>query len=156
MERILGLLDTLESMICDSTKIPFTGKTLINETDILAVIDKIRLVAQSDDKGMPKNFRKEPESPQVLKPVESIDLSKTSPSTEDAEARAIQLIQQAYQVSKDIRIGADKYADEVLANVEATATKILRVVKNGRDRLSKTSSEEAASDEQKTALKSGL
>jgi len=30
------------------------------------------------------------------------------------------------------------------------------VVKNGRDRLSKTSSEEVSSDEQKAALKSGL
>ena len=42
--EILGLLDTLESMILDGTKIPLTKKILINEDKILAVIDKMRLV----------------------------------------------------------------------------------------------------------------
>ncbi len=135
MERILGLLDTLESMICDSTKIPFTGKTVINESAILQIIDKIRLVAQSDDKILPKRRDHEPQ--QAVRTVESIDLSQTPPSNEDSEAKAIQLIQQAYQVSKEIRGGADKYADEVLSNLEATTTRILRAVKNGRLRLSK-------------------
>lgn len=142
MERILGLLDTLESMICDSTKIPFTGKTIINESGILQVIDKIRLVAQSDDKGMSRNFRRDQESPQVLRPQETMDLSATPPSNGDSEAKAIQLIQQAYQVSKEIRGGADKYADEVLSNLEATSARILRAVKNGRLRLSKQGVEE--------------
>ncbi len=130
------------SRIYDSTKIPFTGKTVINESAILQVIDKIRLVAQSDDKSMPRNFRRDQEIQQPIRTVETIDLSQTPPSTEDSEAKAIQLIQQAYQVSKEIRGGADKYADEVLSNLEATTTRILRAVKNGRFRLSKQATEE--------------
>ncbi|MFA5104965.1 MAG: hypothetical protein WC527_07320 [Candidatus Margulisiibacteriota bacterium] len=144
MERILGLLDTLESMICDSTKIPFTGKTIINESAILQIIDKIRLVGQSDDKSLPRNFRREQESQQVIRTPEKIDLSQTPPSNEDSEAKAIQLIQQAYQVAKEIRGGADNYADEVLSNLEATTTRILRAVKNGRLRLSKQTVEEVS------------
>ncbi len=142
MERILGLLDTLESMICDSPKIPFTGKTLIRESSILQIIDKIRLVAQSEDKVLSGSMRRHPEASQSVKAPETIDLKQVPPSSEESEAKAIQLIQQAYQVSKEIRTGADRYADEVLANLEATTNRILRAVKNGRLRLSKQPAEE--------------
>ena len=54
------------------------------------------------------------------------------------EAKAVEVLQQAYQMAKEIRDGADKYADEVLANLEATSTRILRTLKAGRDRLTKT------------------
>ncbi len=142
MERILGLLDTLESMICDSPKLPFIGKTLINESSILQLIDKIRLVAQSEDKSFVKQPKGE-SSQQIVKSAETIDLSQLPPSDENHEAKAIQLIQQAYQISKEIRVGAEKYADEVLANLEATATHILRTIKNGRIKLSKSITESA-------------
>lgn len=142
MERILGLLDTLESMICDSAKIPFSGKTIINESAILQVIDKIRLVAQSDDKRIPVNAGRNQVIPPAVRQPDNIELSQDPPSNQDSEAKAIQLIQQAYQVSKEIRTGADKYADEVLSNLEATSTRILRAIKNGRLRLSKQTVED--------------
>ena len=41
-------------------------------------------------------------------------------------------------MSKQIREGADKYADEVLSNLEATSVRILRTVKAGRERLQGT------------------
>lgn len=142
MERILGLLDTLESMICDSPKIPFAGKTIINESSILQIIDKIRMVAQSDDKRMPVGPGHGHSAQTIIRQPDNIELSPEPPSNQDSEAKAIQLIQQAYQVSKEIRTGADKYADEVLSNLEATSTRILRAVKNGRLRLSKQAVEE--------------
>lgn len=150
MERILGLLDTLESMICDSPKIPFTGKTLIKESSILQIIDKIRMVSQSDDKILPGNVRRSSDAGQAVKVPDAITLSQTPPSSEDSESRAIQLIQQAYQVSKEIRGGADKYADEVLSNLEATTARILRAIKNGRLRLSKQAADEPSEPVQNT------
>ena len=47
-------------------------------------------------------------------------------------------------MAKGIREVADKYADEVLANLEATSTRILRTVKAGRERLEKTTQAGAA------------
>ena len=44
--EILGLIDTLESMILEGFRVPLTKKTMINEEKVLQVIDKIRLVAQ--------------------------------------------------------------------------------------------------------------
>lgn len=44
--EILGLLDTLESMILEGFRVPLTKKTMIDEEKVLQVVDKIRLVAQ--------------------------------------------------------------------------------------------------------------
>lgn len=44
--EILGLLDTLESIVLDSAKIPFTKRIMVDEERILSIIDKMRLVIQ--------------------------------------------------------------------------------------------------------------
>lgn len=142
--EILGLLDTLESMILDGTKIPLTKKILINEERILAVIDKMRLVIQGgggfakgaiaskgEAKEMPKQQAKQ--SPPPAPGAKELLAGRSQD-----EAKAVEVLQQAYQMAKEIREGADQYADEVLANLEATSTRILRTIKAGRDRLDRT------------------
>jgi hypothetical protein len=146
--EILGLLDALESMILESYKIPVIGKTVVDEAELLAVIDKIRLAAQSPEgfiKGKLDTDQKPPvrqeEQKEVKQTVAELTdtLSKDRPdqTIKEIEAKASEVIQQAYQVAKEIRSGADKYADEVLANLEATSSRIMRTIKNGRLRLSK-------------------
>lgn len=139
--EILGLLDTLESMILDGAKIPLTKKIIINEDKILAVIDKMRLVIQGRG-GLAKEAIS---SKQGTRDVERGTEEKVSgPEREIIEGRtqeevkAIEVLQQAYQMAKEVRDGADKYADEVLANLEATSTRVLRTIKAGRGRLAKT------------------
>jgi len=130
--QILGIIDTLESVICDSPKIPFTGKTLINESEVLSLLDKVRLVCQKDSVAPVR-----PPEPQI-RPIDPGELIKTDSNlSENPEVRAIEIIQQAYQLAKEIKDGADKYADEVLADLEVTSMRVTRVVKNGRQKLSK-------------------
>jgi hypothetical protein len=136
--EILGLLDTLESMILDGTKIPLTKKILINEDKVLAVIDKMRLVIQGGGA-----FAKEAiSSKQGASEGRGAERAAVAPENRELiegrsqeEVKAVEVLQQAYQMAKEIREGADKYADEVLANLEATSTRILRTIKAGRDRL---------------------
>jgi cell division septum initiation protein DivIVA len=149
--EVLGLLDTLESIILDGTKIPLTKKALVDEERVLAVIDKMRLVIQSGGgfakdaiatRMMPKEAAtaKAPNNSQVAAKEQPVD-SKQPPS----DTKSVEVLQQAYQMAKEIREGADKYADEVLANLEATSTRVLRTVRAGRERLNKP----AASAEKK-------
>jgi nicotinate-nucleotide pyrophosphorylase len=137
MDKILGLLDTLESLILDSLKIPMTGKTLINESEVLAVIDKIRLVMQGDPGIMMRSPQEKQESQankiRMIQPQDGEGISGA-----DAQAKAMEIIQQAYQVASEIKAGANKYADDVLSNLEANANRIIRTIKNGRQRLNKT------------------
>jgi len=145
--EILGLLDTLESVVLDGTKIPLTKKVMIDEEKVLGIIDKMRLVVQGGG-----SFAKDAIASAGVAKKEELrivveDERKESPRERKDEvlegrsvdeAKAVEILQQAYQMAKEIREGADKYADEVLANLEATSTRILRTVKAGRDRLTKT------------------
>ena len=142
--EILGLLDTLESMILDGPRIPLTKRIIINEEKILAVIDKMRLVAQggggfAKEAIASKGARAEGRGTEVE--VVSSESKEIPDVKSQEEAKAVEILQQAYQMAKEIREGADKYADEVLANLEATSTRILRTIKAGRDRLTKSGEE---------------
>jgi hypothetical protein len=125
--EILGLLDTLESIVLDSAKIPFTKKAMVDEEKILSIIDKIRLVIQGGSDFAKKAIVKGEE--------EKTEATEAASRRPQAESKAVEVIEQAYQMAKEIREGADKYADEVLANLEATSTRVLRTVKAGRERL---------------------
>lgn len=142
--EILGLLDTLESMILDGSKIPLTKKVIINEEKVLAVLDKMRLVIQGGG-GLVKDAIASKQGAVNEVRVAEKPIAAAAPASRGApvgktedEAKAIEVLQQAYQMAKEIREGADQYADEVLANLEATSTRILRTIKAGRDRLEKS------------------
>jgi cell division septum initiation protein DivIVA len=135
--EILGLLDTLESIILDSSKIPFTKKAVVDEEKVLSIIDKIRLVIQGGGDFAKKAITRG-ESPAGAEETKEAALSPELEGRSRAEAKAVEVIEQAYRMAKEVREGADKYADEVLANLEATSTRILRTIKAGRERLSKT------------------
>ena len=151
--EILGLLEALESLVLDSFKVPLTGKVLIEEEKILALVDKIRLVCQRGDDFAKRSIEKDK---RILRKGEAVsadesvrhapaagtalaaDGSSEVRTKEEADAMAVEIIQQAYQLAKEVRLGADKYADEVLANLEATSTRILRTIRNGRTRLTQS------------------
>jgi cell division septum initiation protein DivIVA len=130
--EILGLLDTLESIILDSAKIPFTRRVMVDEEKVLGIIDKMRNVIRGGgDIVRTAITRGRGEHEVVMEEVEG----ERRPQ---AESKAVEVLEQAYQMAKEIREGADKYADEVLANLEATSSRILRTIKAGRERLTKT------------------
>jgi len=133
--EILGLLDTLESLILDGFKIPLTKKTLVNEEQILSIIDKIRLVVQGGEDFARSAIGREKIMTQRSLEVNAAPQAPEVPS-EKGESAAV--LEQAYQIAKEVRGGADNYADEVLSNLELTTTRILRTVQAGRERLQKT------------------
>lgn len=131
--EILGLLDTLESVIVDSPRFPFSKKVMVTEDEVLKIIDKIRLVIQGGG-GTARSAIGRGEGHEGA----VVEVTEMEKSALGRENKAVEVIEQAYQMAKEIREGADKYADEVLANLEATSTRILRTIKAGRDRLTKT------------------
>jgi len=144
--EILGLIDTLESMIVEGFRIPLTKKTVINEEEVLKVLDKIRLVVQGggglakiaigNKPGIAAQPKQETiEFVSATREIEKVKLGLDQMS--DGDLKATEIIENAYKIAKEVRMGADKYADEVLSNLEATSSRILRSVKAGRSRLGK-------------------
>jgi cell division septum initiation protein DivIVA len=52
-----------------------------------------------------------------------------------AEQQAADIMDRAKQQEREIRLGAEDYADEMLANLEVNLGKLLTAVQRGRDRL---------------------
>ncbi len=52
-----------------------------------------------------------------------------------AEEQATQTLNEAQAKEREIRLGAEDYADEMLANLEVNLGKLLTAVQRGRDRL---------------------
>ena len=108
--KILGLLDTLESVVMEGFKIPLTKKTMLNEDQLLVLIDKMRLVIQEGPGKVPERAEE---------PVADED-------PKDEAAKAADIVKEAYEIAKEVRSGADRYADEVLSNLELSSTRIGR------------------------------
>lgn len=154
--EILGLIDTLEAMVLDGFKIPLSKRTIVNEEKLLAVIDKIRLVVQGGEDFAKKAIDRDKHlvtKTEVLDEVMTKRPAKLAPRpaqkeelSGDMEGKAIEVLQQAYQIARDVRQGADKYADDVLQNLEATSARILRSIRAGRDRLQKVIGEGKADE----------
>lgn len=132
----LGLLDTLESMILDGFKVPFSKKIMVDEERLLSIIDKMRLVIQGGG-GLAKEAIAAKLTSEGARKGDGAYERTTVEGGSQEDSKAVDILQQAYQMAKEIREGADKYADEVLANLEATSTRILRTLKAGRERLEK-------------------
>ena len=52
-----------------------------------------------------------------------------------AERNAQQIMEEARERERDVRLGAEDYADEVLGNLEMNLDKFIAAVRRGRERL---------------------
>ncbi|MGH4138085.1 ATPase [Clostridium sp.] len=125
---IIKLLEYLQEIIESSSKIPVTGKAVINKREILDIIDQIinhlpdefkkaqwicdekeRILV--DAKKQAKIFEEETID-KIRRRVEKQDLVK------EAQTRAEEIIASAQRDSKIMRLGAKDYADEILSQLD--------------------------------------
>jgi len=140
---IIKLLEYLQGIIESSSKIPVTGKAVINKKEILDIIDQIinhlpeefkksqwicdekeRILV--DAKKQAKIFEEETID-KIRRRVEKQDLVK------EAQTRAEEIIAAAQRDAKIMRLGAKDYADEILSQldkeIELKGQKMLHEIK---------------------------
>lgn len=125
---VIKLLEYLQEIIESSSKIPVTGKAVINKREILDIIDQIinhlpdefkkaewicdekeRILV--DAKVQAKIFEEETID-KIKRRVEKQDLVK------EAQTRAEEIIASAQRDGKIMRLGAKDYADEILSQLD--------------------------------------
>jgi septum formation inhibitor MinC len=125
---VIKLLEYLQEIIESSSKIPVTGKSVINKKEILDIIDQIvnhmpdefkksqwicdekeRILV--DAKKQAKLFEEETID-KIRRRVEKQDLVK------EAQTRAEEIIAAAQRDAKIMRLGAKDYADEILSQLD--------------------------------------
>jgi cell division septum initiation protein DivIVA len=142
---IMALIDRIEEIVDNGRGVPFTGNKMVDPDAIFEIIDEIR--AQFPDELKQARWivkerqemleEAEKEANRILE--DARDRAQSIASEQEvvrlAEQQAAELIDSARQAEREIRLGAEDYADEMLANLEVNLGKLLTAVQRGRDRL---------------------
>lgn len=125
---IISLLEYLEEVIETSSKVPMTGKVMVNKTEALDIIDQIvnylpeelkkaKWICEEKDRllneAMEQSEKIKEENITLLrKQIENHDITK------EAKQRAEEIEAQAQKNAKAMRLSARDYANEILSQLE--------------------------------------
>lgn len=130
--EVIKLLEYLQEIFETSSKLPVTGKILVDKKEAINIVEQIT-------NYLPDEFKKAQwiveEKERILGEAheetstmkkESIDMIKRQIEnhdiTKDAMLRAEEIIASAQRDAKSMRIGARNYADEILSQLERQIT----------------------------------
>lgn len=133
------VIDKLESLIREGVWMPF-GWRAVNSDRALDLIEKLRTTlpdevnrtkrSEGSDRAVELREAGTTQAPDESKvnAVESELIAK-------AQTRADGIVEQAQAAARDIRKGADEYADHVLASLDTSLSKAQAAVQKGRQAL---------------------
>lgn len=126
--EVIKLLEYLQDIFETSSKVPVTGKILVDKKEVMNIVDQIiNYLPDELKKAQWLVEEKERILSEALEEAstmkkESIDLLKKQIEnhdiTKDAKLRAEEIIASAQRDAKSMRLGARDYADEILCQLE--------------------------------------
>lgn len=153
MMEIFRLLDELEILLKDSTKVPFSSGKVVLETDrFLDRLDRIRAVLPEELEQANKIL----EDKERIYEEACVEAEQYVENSRDKVARMVdnneitrnavlvaeEIVAKAEEIAGQTRADADEYADSVLAHMEMVLSKGLEVVVQGREELTKDPEED--------------
>lgn len=142
---IMALIDRIEELIDSGRNVPFSASKIVDPDKVYEIIDEIR--AQFPDELKQARWivkerqemleEAEKEANRVLEDAKSRAeaIAAEQEIVKLAEQQAADILDDARAREREIRLGAEDYADEMLANLEVNLGKLLTAVQRGRDRL---------------------
>jgi cell division septum initiation protein DivIVA len=142
---IMALIDRVEEIVDNAKGVPFTNQKMVEPDAVYEIIDEIR--AQYPDELKQARWivkerqemleEAEKEANRILEEARerAQALANEQEVVRLAESQAADILDKARQQEREIRLGAEDYADEMLANLEVNLGKLLTAVQRGRDRL---------------------
>ena len=140
-----SLIDKLEDTVTTAKHIPMTGSVVLTEQNLFDLVDEMRQRLPEELKHARWVVK---ERQEIVKEAEKeadrlIDESKEkaeqlivdSEIVKQSESRGDEIIAAAKAKEREVRLQAEDYADEMLANLEVNLGKLLTAVQRGRDRL---------------------
>lgn len=142
---IMALIDRLEDLIATGKKVPLTGSVMVNEQKLYDIIDEIRATFPDELKQARWIVKErqemldeaEKEANRILEDArdKANAMAAETEIVKLSEQQAAEILDAARTREREIRLGAEDYADEMLANLEVNLGKLLTAVQRGRDRL---------------------
>lgn len=154
---IQQLVDRLEQLLNDSTRLPLSAYLLVNEDKIYNLIDQLRVAipeeikranrVEADKDRILAQAHEEAERIRGLAKQEAGELVKRDSITQSSQQRADNILERARRDADALRHDADSYVMEVLTRLEEDLLRSLAVVRNGLNKVQK----EAETEPQPTA-----
>ncbi len=154
---IQQLVDRLEQLLNDSTRLPLSAYLLVNEDKIYNLIDQLRVAipeeikranrVEADKDRILAQAHEEAERIRGLAKQEAGELVKRDSITQSSQQRADNILERARRDADALRHDADSYVLEVLTRLEEDLLRSLAVVRNGLNKVQK----EAETEPQPTA-----
>ncbi|MDI6880145.1 MAG: ATPase [Desulfitobacteriaceae bacterium] len=148
---VLALLDELEEIVDRGTKIPMTGKVLVDDTVIFEILDKIRagLPEEIQDAKWVLNERQRILNEAQAEAQKIVERGKTyaekmaeeNEVAKQAQAYAEDIVRQAQGFAREVKAGAAQYADELFQHVDTRLQETLQSLRRNRDELKSVAKE---------------
>jgi vacuolar-type H+-ATPase subunit H len=142
---VLVLIDKLDDLIHNARTVPLTDSVMIDREEIYEILDQMRSTIPEEIKQARWIVKERQEMLAEAKTeaerlvAEANEKASRLASEEDvvrlAEKQAKEIIDEAREREREIRLGAEDYADEVLGNLEVNLEKFIAAVRRGRERL---------------------
>lgn len=143
--EIFEILETLEDVVEKAMNVPLSGKCLVDREELLEIIKEIRLKLPDDIKQAKwvKEERQrilmeaQKEADVMIKNAEGTIMSMVDEHeiTKKAYEQANEIIANAQQNAREIRLGTREYADSILNKVEEILKETIDVIETNRDEL---------------------
>jgi cell division septum initiation protein DivIVA len=142
---VLVLIDKLDDLIHNARSVPLTDSVMLDREEIYDLLDQMRSTIPEEIKQarwivkerqeMLAEAKTEAERIQAEAQEKAEQAASETEVVRLAEKNAQKIIEDARDREREIRLGAEDYADEVLNNLEVNLEKFLAAVRRGRERL---------------------
>ena len=142
---VLVLIDKLDDLVHNAKQVPLTDQVRVDKEEIYDLLDQMRATIPEEIKQarwivkerqeMLAEAKREAE--RIVKEARERQerLISNEEVTKAAERAAEDIIDEAQAREREIRLGAEDYADEILNTLEVNLTKFIAAVQRGRERL---------------------
>jgi len=143
------ILDELDSLLLEASRVPFTNKRVLEEDDMARLLDEIRDVLPhemieakriiNDRQRILEDAQKEAQN--IMEQAKSYILKLTDENiiTKQAQEQANEIVLMAHKAAKDLQNDSVIYADEVFKHLEANLESALEVIHQGHNELHQSS-----------------
>ena len=142
---VLVLIDKLDDLVHNAKQVPLTDQVRVDKEEIYEILDQMRATIPEEIKQARWIVKERQEMlAEAKREAERIvkdgreraeRLIADEEVVKAAERAAEDIIEDARAQEREIRLGAEDYADEILDTLETNLTKFINAVQRGRERL---------------------
>ena len=142
---VLVLIDKLADLVRNAKQVPLRSEVRVDKEELSDLLNQLRVAIPEDLKEARWIVKErqemlaaaEREAERILGETQELQtqLVVEHHLTGQAELASGDIIDDARAEEREIRLGAEDYADEILGTVEANLSKFIAAVQRGRERL---------------------